>query len=91
MAEKNIFSIGFTFPGNTAEYLSFDSEQSLLDADIIVFNPDISNIYNTHSYYQGKKRLHDSCSFKLKENTSHWRRELLTAFNSGKTIFIFLR
>lgn len=93
MAEKNIFSIEFTFPGNKAEYVSFTSDQSLLDADIIVFNPTIPIGYDidwNNSSYQGKTLYNDSGSFKLKENSSHWRRELLTAFNAGKTIFIFL-
>jgi hypothetical protein len=36
---KNILSVGFRFPGDVVTYLAFDSNQTLLDADIIVFKP----------------------------------------------------
>lgn len=89
MAKRKIFSIGFDFPGNTAENFSFRSDQSLLDADIIVFEPDISE-YSSHMDFVGKPLLDESDSFRLVEDSSHWRSELKIAFDSGKTIFIFL-
>ena len=89
MAKKKIFSIGFDFPSNSAEYFPFRSDRSLLDADIIVFEPDIS-CYTSNEYFQGKPLLTESDSFKLVEDSSRWLSELKTAFDSGKTIFIFL-
>lgn len=89
MAAKKIFSIGFEFPGDFAENLSFRSEQSLLDADIVVFEPRISDYITTGSY-RGKQMINHSDSFALQEDASHWRSELKVALNSGKTILVFL-
>jgi len=38
----------------------------------------------------GKPSLSDGDSFRLKERTDHWRREIVDAFNAGKTVIIFL-
>ena len=40
MARKKIFTVGFELPGDDFESVSFDSDQSLLDADIILFEAD---------------------------------------------------
>jgi hypothetical protein len=87
---KNIFTIGFEIPSGDAENLSFRSEQSLLDADIIVFEPSFVGIYHSNKEYEGKRLLDDSDSFKIYEDTTHWRSELEAALDTGKTIFVFL-
>jgi hypothetical protein len=89
MARKRIISVGFSFPGNAGEYIPFRSDRSLLDADIIVFEPQIHG-YSSEKYYQNKLLLYESDSFQLVEDCSHWKSELHTALDSGKTIFIFL-
>lgn len=91
MAKKNIISVDFEFPGGITDYSAFDNNISLLDADIIVFNPNISHftLYASENY-QGKPSLSESRSFELKERLNHWRKELIDAYNSGKTIFFFL-
>ncbi|GLR13283.1 hypothetical protein GCM10007907_20730 [Chitinimonas prasina] len=40
--------------------------------------------------YQGKPSLNDSSSFQLKEACEHWRREIIQAVESGKTVFVYL-
>lgn len=87
---KRILSIGFDFPGGEGESFSLRSDQSLLDADIIVFEPIIGSDYYVQTHYLGKPRLSESSSFTLVEDTGHWRSELSIAFEEGKTIFIFL-
>ena len=87
---RRIFSVGFEIPGDDAEYMSFRSNQSLLDADIIVFEPSFIGEYGLEKYYSGNRLLTESDSFKIVEDISHWRSELKTAFESGKTVFIFL-
>lgn len=88
---KKILSIGFEFPGNAAEYIPFRFDQSLLDADIIVFAPDISSYIDYDcGKMEGKPALSESNSFRLVEDCSHWRNELKTAFGAGKTIIIFM-
>src|SRR5581483_5194159 len=87
-------SVGFAFPGGEAQHLAHKSRSSLMDADVIVFEPE-SHFYEPPSYqgpntYQGKPALHERRAFELRERTSHWKRELLTALESGKTVFAFL-
>ena len=71
--------------------MPFDSDLSLLDADVVVFKPDMSDMYGYYyEHYQGKPSLSEDASFELKERLDHWRRELSTALASGKTVFVFL-
>lgn len=89
MARKTIMSIGFDMPGGDAEHISIASSQSLLDADIIVVQPNIYS-YLSSDRFQGKPSLTEANSFKLEEDLSHWRSELKIAFDEGKTIFVYL-
>jgi hypothetical protein len=43
----------------------------------------------THQYL-GKPSLSESASFKLKEAANHWRRELRSALEVGKSVVVFL-
>ena len=87
---KKILSVGFEFPGNVAEYVPLKSDRSLLDADIIVFQPKMQSQYSSFDAYQGKPLLGQSDSFMAVEDSAHWRSELKAAFDAGKTIIIFL-
>lgn len=88
---KSLISIGFEIPGHPDKSLSLSSDQSLLDYDIIIFRPDISELYGYGAeQYQGKLCLSDDASFNLREKAEHWRQDLINAYDSGKTIFIFL-
>ena len=88
---KKVFSIEFETPCEEIEYVPFNSTISLLDADLIIFKPDISDfIWDSESNYMGKPCLSDSRSFGLRERADHWRREIQDAFTAGKTIIIFL-
>jgi len=89
MAQKKIFSVGYPFPGGEVEQFDFDSKQTLLDADIIVFEPTLGNYY-APSTYKGKPSLSEQSSFETQEALSHWRTELKAAFEAGKVIFVFL-
>ncbi len=87
---KSIISVEFEIPGHSDECLPFSSDKSLLDFDIIVFQPDISSYVSWTEQYQGKPSLNENQSFRLREQTNRWRQELVNAFNHGKTIFIFM-
>jgi len=69
---KTIISVGFEIPGNKAKHASLSSKVSLLDYDIAVFNPDISEFSGYPEQYLGKPCLSDSGSFRLKEALEHW-------------------
>ena len=91
MAKAEIMSVGIEIPGDAAEYVSFNSSRSLLDADIIIFEPRLE--YNTdrlESTYQGKPALSDRSSVQTRAAIQHWRSELKHAIEAGKTVFIFL-
>lgn len=87
---KSIITIGIGIPSDEVEYTSLASKLSLLDYDIAVFDPDISQFYSYAGEYLGKPALTDSLSFGLKEQIDHWRREILGAVRAGKTIFLLL-
>ncbi|MCH7309082.1 hypothetical protein MMO38_13210 [Acinetobacter sp. NIPH 1852] len=91
MAKKKILTIGFSLYGDDAEYCDFDSETSLLDWDIILIQPDISDyLFRGGDYFQGKKSLSDYDSFTLKSKTEHWKREIKAAMDHGKLVVVFL-
>lgn len=87
---KKILTVGLELASDNAVMEAFDSKISLLDWDVILFRPDISDGIGSADYYQGKPSLGDSASFFLKEKCEHWRREIKQAFESGKNVFIFL-
>lgn len=90
MAKKKILSVGAELASDDIEYWNFDSDASLLDWDIILFKPSIYGVIDYSSSYQGKPSLTDSSSFKLKERSEHWRREIKDSVESGKTVIVFL-
>lgn len=86
---KRVFSVGYNFPGGVVQQINYQSRQTLLDADSIIFQPDISPS-DSGEGYQGKPVLYESTSFEAKENNSHWRSELSSAYAAGKLIIIYL-
>lgn len=91
--KKKIISINYDLPGHSEYFHNYSTNQSLLDADIILFQPDFSsyNLDSDESYYNGKPCYGKHDSFRLQEDTVHWRKELSTALKSGKTVFVFFR
>jgi hypothetical protein len=89
MGEKNILSVGYDIPAFEETYLSFKSARSLLDADIVVFNPTLRDFYS-YTYYQGKRRISDDDSPNAVEHCRRWRQELIELVKSGKTAVVFL-
>lgn len=87
---RKILTIGFELASSEVESASFQSKVSLLDWDIILFRPDIFELISHNDFFQGKPSLNDSLSFRLKECSEHWRRELKQAYDTGKTVVIYL-
>jgi len=82
MARK-ILSVEYQIPGFSDDHCIYASDQSLLDADVIVFKP-----RGFGSYSEGKVSFDESASFSIQQSTKHWQRELSTALQYGKTIFL---
>ncbi|MFH1887208.1 MAG: hypothetical protein ABIM40_10990 [Pseudomonadota bacterium] len=91
MSNRKILTIGFELASSSCENATFRSNYSLLDWDIILFKPDISDDFNLYrETYQGKPCLDEDSSFRLKECCDHWRREIKQAVEAGKTVLVFL-
>jgi hypothetical protein len=90
MSARRILTIGLELASPDTQYASFLSKTSLLDWDIVLFKPQISNFTSYSEYFQGKPSLNDSASFQLKESCEHWRREIKQAIETGKTVIVFL-
>jgi hypothetical protein len=82
---RKIISVEYEIPGFSEDHCIYASDQSLLDADLIVFQP-----REFGSYGDGKVSFTEAGSFAIQESTKHWKRELLTALEYGKTVFLFL-
>jgi len=90
LAKRKILSVDCYIPDDLSEFIDIQSDASLLEGDIILFNPSVREYSFSHETYLGKPALSDDRSFRLKELSEHWRRELKEAYSAGKTIFIFL-
>ncbi len=90
MSARRILTIGLELASPDAQYARFDSKMSLLDWDIILFKPLISDFSGYGEFYKGKRSLSDSLSFHLKECCAHWRREIKQAVETGKTVLVYL-
>ena len=88
---KRVLTVACHIPGGFGDYVSFKSKASLLDADYVLFAPDLEEFitFDT-STYKGKPALTDDSSFQLQETLSHWRREIRDVMAAGKTVFVTL-
>jgi hypothetical protein len=89
MAKKKIFTIGLDLPGEDFEAVEFESDQTLLDADITIFQPTLgdSSSYESHD---GKPLLTEHSSFETPSRLKHWKSEIISAVNSGKCVIVYL-
>ena len=80
MPKKRIFTVGFDLTGTEFEYVEFDSDQTLLDADIILFEPTLGEPNFEYSReYEGRRILSSASSFSVKVRLDHGRSEIIAA------------
>jgi len=89
MAKRRIFTVGFALPGDEFEYVEFSSDQTLLDADIVLFEPTLGRCSTLESY-RGRALLSEDSSFQTKEHLEHWRSEMVAAVTAGKLVIVYL-
>ena len=87
---KRILAIGVELASDDVKEEDFDSRVSLLDWDVVLFRPSIDSWVAYGDQYKGKPSLSEHASFRVKEASEHWRREIKQAVELGKTIFVFL-
>ena len=91
MANRRIFTVGLSLPGDEFEYVDFDSDQTLLDADIILFEPTLGDHDFTYAdRYNGKPILSEHSSFATKKRLDHWRSEIVAAVAAEKLVIAYL-
>ena len=91
MAIRKILTVGLELASSETSHAEFRSKLSLLDWDIILIKPQISQfLHNYYETYQGKPCLNDTASFEARECCEHWRREIKQAMDAGKTVIAYL-
>ncbi|MBN3741215.1 MULTISPECIES: hypothetical protein [Burkholderia] len=90
MAKNKIYTVGFDLPGNEFQYVDFNSDTTLLDADIVLYEPTLGSPQSVESY-NGRALLTEHASFIAKQRLDHWRSEIVGAVNAGKLVIVFLR
>ena len=90
---RRIVSVGMLLAADDVDHVEFDSKASLLDWDIVIFRPNITDLIN-YDYekgsFRGKHSLGDRASFTLKEACAYWRREIIDVVKNGKTVIVHL-
>lgn len=89
MSKNRIFTVGFELPGDEFEYVEFESDSTLLDADIVLFEPTLGTS-SGHESYNGKMLLNEYSSFSAKRHLDHWLSEIVAAVKAGKLIIAYL-
>jgi len=91
---KRIISVGSTvcLAGTEVERIEFKSNNSILDADIVIFSPNLMNygVDIENPEYAGRRLFSQRDSNQLKQHTQHWKSELTLALEHGKTVFLLL-
>lgn len=91
MTKRRIFTVGFDLPGEEFEYIAFDSDQTLLDADIVLFQPTLGNYsFEYAQQYGGKSILDHHSSYATKRRLDHWHAEIRAAVQAGKLVVVYL-
>ncbi len=91
MANCRIFTVGFKLPGEEFEDIDFSSSQTLLDADIVLFEPTLGDWNpDEHGSYNGRLRFNEYSSFFKKEQLDHWRSEIVAAVDAGKLVIVYM-
>ena len=89
MAKYRFFTVGIDLPGDDFEYINFNSDRTLLDADIILFEPTLG-YHDTSGSYNGRPLLTEQSSFATKQQLDHWHSEILAAVQTGKVVIVYL-
>ncbi|MBS1600891.1 MAG: hypothetical protein JST75_21905 [Bacteroidetes bacterium] len=92
---QTVIGVGFSIPSKEDDYLPFDQQGSLSDADVVIIDPSFESIDTCstdygNSNFQGKTLYDQNSSFKIKEHLTYWNNEIDLCIRAGKTVFITL-
>ncbi|EAR01311.1 hypothetical protein [Maribacter sp. HTCC2170] len=89
--KKDILSIGFEIPGQSENYIYFDSSKSLMDADIIIISPEeISPNGDRIRFSSGGACYDTETTSRYTKHSSNLKKEVSDSLKQGKTVFLFL-
>jgi hypothetical protein len=95
MVAKRIFTVGKDLPGDEFEYIEFESDQSLLDADIVIFWPMFGRWSRGSGFgevdtHRGEPVMDAKSSAVVPARLAHWKNEMAAAVNAGKLVLVYL-
>jgi len=92
LMNKKIITIGYEVPGQSDDYIDFDSKKSLMDADILMLSPKSfrPDDYGQVSITAGGSCYNPAVSRDYENQILHLNKELNDYLNSGKTVFLLL-
>ncbi len=64
MVSHHILSVGYQFPGGEVDVIEWDFKRSLLDADIVVFEPSIACEVESSHFFEDNTALPEGLSLK---------------------------
>ena len=88
MAVKSVVCVNTKIPTGQ-DSLSYDSDGSLRDYDIIMFDPTLPH-QGRIEFTGGGSCISIEGNAQLRRSMSHWSRELSDGLAAGKTVFILL-
>ena len=89
MTKTTIFSLNTVIPSTDIRTISYDSNQTLLDADVILLTPPKQALFSAR-VVNGTPELDNEKSIKVKQQRDHWNSEIHAAATNGKLVIVFL-
>ncbi len=89
---KKIISVGYEIPGHSEDHVAFESEQSLMEADILLISPDsLEPSGHWVEFTSSDSGCYDVDASRIyKQKIARFKKEVEDHLNVGKNVFIFL-
>lgn len=85
---KSLVAVNMTLP-TLENDLDYQSDQSLIDYDIVVFSPNLPR-YDRIQFSDGGSCISIQAGQRLRKVIEHWSKEIRIALETGKTVFFVL-
>ena len=89
VASKEIYSVNSIVPGDDTIEVDYSSNQTLLDADIVLFSPTLDLPASRSILDRETERSAETMSY-LSRQQNHWKSEIIQAARNGKLVVVFL-
>ncbi len=89
VARKEIYSVNTIVPGDDIIEVDYSSNQTLLDADVVLFSPTLDLPSARSILDRETDRSAETMSY-LSRQQNHWKSEIIQAASNGKLVVVFL-